>query len=381
MGTRILRAHREVTGTRRLFKAYVLVGAVVAAASLAWLGFSPTAADDGGLSGIVIIVNGPGESALSSPELLTGAGNQGKRCSDNQGLDQSWADFKLEGATLSEGPHTSGPLTVTISNLTEDSFDWQSNIGLDAVIVKGGHAGTYLYRYDPPAEATSDNGLAVPDPDNNSISHISFCYDFPDDVEPTPESTPDPGPGAAGDPTPEPTLEPTPDPGTGVSSDPNPELGPEAGTGVASDPNPELGPEAGTGVSSDPDPELGPEAGTGVSSDPNPELGPEAGTGVASDPDPELGPEAGTDVASYPNPEPAPEPGTGITSDPDPELAPDPLSHTSVAHVPTMLPNTGGDPRADARHFPTASMLSLAGLALIVLGGWAARRSRAQQGS
>ena len=333
MGTRILRAHREVTGTRRLFKAYVLVGAVVVAASLAWLGFSPTAADDGGLSGIVIIVNGPGESALSSPELLTGAGNQGKRCSDNQGLDQSWADFKLEGATLSEGPHTSGPLTVTISNLTGDSFDWQSNIGLDAVIVKGGHAGTYLYRYDPPAEATSDNGLAVPDPDNNSISHISFCYDFPDDVEPTPESTPDPGPGAAGDPTPEPTLEPTPDPGTGVSSDPNPELGPEAGTGVASDPNPELGPEAGT------------------------------------------------DVASYPNPEPAPEPGTGITSDPDPELAPDPLSHTSVAHVPTMLPNTGGDPRADARHFPTASMLSLAGLALIVLGGWAARRSRAQQGS
>jgi len=329
MGTRFLRAHREVKGTRRLFKAYALVGAVVTAASLAWLGFSPTAADDGSLSGIVIIVTDSGESASSSPELLPGASNQGKRCSDNQGPDQIWAEFKVEGATLSEGPHMSGPLTVTISNLTEDSFDWESNMGLDAVIVKGGHAGAYLYRYDPPVEATSDNGLAVPDPDNNSISHVSFCYDFPDDVDPTPESTPEPGPVVTDPPTPEPTLEPAPDPSTGVSSDPAPELVPEPGTGTGSDPIPEPAPEPGTGT------------------------------------------------ASGPNPEPAPEPGTGLSSGPDPELASDPLGDTSVAHVPTALPDTGGDPRADSQRFPTASMLSLAGLALIVLGGWAARRSRA----
>ena len=333
MGTRILRAHGEVIGTRRLFKAYALVGAVVAAASLAWLGFSPTAADDGTASGIVIIITGPGESASSSPELLPGASNVGKRCSDNQGLDQSWAEFKLEGAALSEGQHMSGPLTVTISNLTEDSFDWQSNIGLDAVIVKGGHAGTYLYRYDPPVEAVSDNGLAVPDSANNSISHISFCYDFADDVSPTPE--------------------PTPDPGTGVTSDPAPEPAPEGGTGV----------------------------GTGVGTGPNPEPAPEGGTSVATGPNPEPAPEGGTSVASYPNPEPVPEPGTGLTSDPNPELVPDPVSDTSVAHVPTALPDTGGGPQADTHRSPTASMLPLAGLALIVLGGWAARLSRTQQGS
>ena len=53
-----------------------------------------------------------------------------------------------------------GPLTVTISNTQNDkTFDWSSNIGVDAVFVKAGSGGSYLYRYDPPGEETSDTGL------------------------------------------------------------------------------------------------------------------------------------------------------------------------------------------------------------------------------
>src|SRR3972149_2877253 len=177
MGTRMMGAHGEGSGTRRLFKAYTLVGAAVLAASLAWLSLLATSADDGSPSGIVIIVTAQGESS-SSPELLPGSTNQGKRCSDVQGADQSWTEFKLEGGDLADGTYTSGPLTVTLRNFAEDSFDWESNIGVDAVIVKGGNAGSYLYRYDPPAEAMSDVGLTVPG--QNAISHLSFCYDFPD---------------------------------------------------------------------------------------------------------------------------------------------------------------------------------------------------------
>ena len=112
-----------------------------------------------------------------TPTLLEGATNTGKTCADLQGAGQSWTEFKLEGNDLSNGFHTDGTLAVTITNLTEDTFDWSSNIGVDAVVVKGGEAGSNLYKYDPPSEETADTGLGVPDPDNNAISHITFCYD------------------------------------------------------------------------------------------------------------------------------------------------------------------------------------------------------------
>ena len=112
-----------------------------------------------------------------APVLLAGATNTGKTCGENEGQGQSWTEFKLEGGTLTGGFHTDGTLAVTISNLTEGTFDWSSNIGVDAVIVKGGAAGSNLYVYDPPSEETADTGLGVPDSENNSISHISFCYD------------------------------------------------------------------------------------------------------------------------------------------------------------------------------------------------------------
>jgi hypothetical protein len=101
--------------------------------------------------------------------------------------------LELRVEPVADGSYSDGTLTVQI-DVRETSqgqvFDWTSNIGVDAVFVKGGPDGN-LYLYNP--EATGDTGLHAPlNPQNNSfygLSHLSFCYD----VEPptnTPTNTP-----------------------------------------------------------------------------------------------------------------------------------------------------------------------------------------------
>jgi hypothetical protein len=71
---------------------------------------------------------------------------------------------------------TQDGVTITV-DVDEPFFDWTSQIGIDAVIVKGGNNAN-VYHYD---EATSDGGLHAPiNPKNNQpfgLSHIEFCYD------------------------------------------------------------------------------------------------------------------------------------------------------------------------------------------------------------
>ncbi len=60
-------------------------------------------------------------------------------------------------------------------------FDWTSEIGMDAVIAKGG-PNANVYVYDPPAESFGDTGLVSPiNPSNDKpfgLSHIEFCFDY-----------------------------------------------------------------------------------------------------------------------------------------------------------------------------------------------------------
>src|SRR5688572_17275114 len=96
---------------------------------------------------------------------------------------------------VADGTFSDGTLTVTIDvRDTPDGpvFDFTSNIGVDAVVVKGGPDAN-VYFYNP--EVTSDTGLHAPvNPSNNTffgLSHLLFCYD----VEPptnTPTNTPIP---------------------------------------------------------------------------------------------------------------------------------------------------------------------------------------------
>jgi hypothetical protein len=115
-----------------------------------------------------------------APKLLTGASNQGKTCAeldDVFGEGQIWTEFKIDPPA--SGIHVIGSQSITISDLTSDVFDWESTIGIDAVIVKGGNEGSNIYLYQPPGdESFKDGNLGVPNASNNSISHITFCLDF-----------------------------------------------------------------------------------------------------------------------------------------------------------------------------------------------------------
>lgn len=70
------------------------------------------------------------------------------------------------------------------------SLDWESSIGIDALIVKGGDNAN-VYEYDP--EAYSGSGLTSPINPNNgtpyAISHYSICYDWEVKVEKTAETS------------------------------------------------------------------------------------------------------------------------------------------------------------------------------------------------
>jgi LPXTG-motif cell wall-anchored protein len=121
--------------------------------------------------------------ANSGQDSTTSAAEVGENatCADLAPEGATWIEFKVE--PVEDGTFSDGTLTVTIDVRDTDDgpvFDWTSNIGVDAVLVKGGPGGL-LYVYDPPAESTGDTGLHAPvNPKNGKffgLSHVSFCYD------------------------------------------------------------------------------------------------------------------------------------------------------------------------------------------------------------
>jgi LPXTG-motif cell wall-anchored protein len=136
------------------------------------------------VAGAVILVGAPGNAGAtaqqtSTPSTTDVPGNP--TCGSLAPPGASWTELKVE--PVEDGTFSDGTLTVTLDvSETADGpvFNWTSNIGVDAVFVKGGPNGT-LYLYDPPAESTGDTGLHAPVNPNNGkfygLSHVSFCYD------------------------------------------------------------------------------------------------------------------------------------------------------------------------------------------------------------
>lgn len=138
------------------------------------------------LAGAVLLIGAfPGGAGAvphqtqSTPSTSVVADNP--TCGDLAPEGATWIEFKVEPAA--DGTFTDGTLTVTIDvRETDDGpvLDWTSNVGVDAVFVKGGPGGL-LYVYDPPAESTGNTGLHAPvNPRNDmffGLSHVSFCYD------------------------------------------------------------------------------------------------------------------------------------------------------------------------------------------------------------
>lgn len=122
---------------------------------------------------------------------------------EHVGTDEEWVEFKHEGFFEEEGEYDlvlsdrgtpdddSDDAIVTIIGTGPKNFDWEANVGIDAVFVKGGTAhGSYLYYYGGD-ELTEDVDYTVPPygQAQNSISHITFCWDDEDQPEPTTSSS------------------------------------------------------------------------------------------------------------------------------------------------------------------------------------------------
>jgi hypothetical protein len=140
--------------------------------------------------------------------------NDGEVVPGNPGCDDvapegvTWIELKVEPPE--DGEFSDGTLTVNVDvSDTDDGqvFDWDSNIGVDAVIVKGG-PNANVYFYDP--ESMGDTGLHAPVGPSGEwagLSHISFCYDE-DDVPPPTTPTTAPTPPTTAAPTPPAQLAP-----------------------------------------------------------------------------------------------------------------------------------------------------------------------------
>ena len=85
--------------------------------------------------------------------------------------------YKIDSSP-SNGTYGDGTLSVTISNVDEDSFSWSSNITVTSVMVKGGP----VLKSNPGGRSGS---ATSPDNPNNGkrygISHVSFCYSVDDE--------------------------------------------------------------------------------------------------------------------------------------------------------------------------------------------------------
>jgi hypothetical protein len=129
-----------------------------------------------GFACAVLALDGGAASAHEGPEptpTIIPGGNF--VCSDfaaTHGGGQQWQDVKFDTGELHSG--TKGGVTLVWNG--DNTFDFSSTIGIDAVFVKSGSQGSHLYVYAPTAQSMEtffDDGLTAP----QAISHISFCFD------------------------------------------------------------------------------------------------------------------------------------------------------------------------------------------------------------
>jgi hypothetical protein len=89
--------------------------------------------------------------------------------------------MRIDGATLTNGLHTDGTLTVEISGLgspvagVPDSFEWEADRPIALVIVRSGIDGEDVAFQVGPSSFGTGRGAAVGD--GTGIRYVAFCYD------------------------------------------------------------------------------------------------------------------------------------------------------------------------------------------------------------
>jgi hypothetical protein len=98
-------------------------------------------------------------------------------------------EFKIEPVATGtyDDPNSAFSVDITVNDTAAgQTVDFESNLGVDAVFVKGASDGN-LYSYSPPA--TADTGLHAPLNASGQwagLSHLSFCFtDVPESASPS----------------------------------------------------------------------------------------------------------------------------------------------------------------------------------------------------
>jgi hypothetical protein len=145
---------------------------------------------------IVMGVGLPSASAEDRVETIEGNPD----CQDlgyaNEFKIEASGEFPEEGTyapgdegTESKGDTTGFSVEITYTDDDPITFDFEATIAVDAVLVKAG-TGATAYIYEPPT--TTGEGLESPKDD--SISHITFCWDTDTTTTTVPGSTTTTGP-------------------------------------------------------------------------------------------------------------------------------------------------------------------------------------------
>jgi LPXTG-motif cell wall-anchored protein len=127
--------------------------------------------------GLIVVAALPGSAGAVGDQVVSTTSTS-VVTDDNPTCGEFGYDFEfkideqpVEG-TVYDDPDSD--LVVTITDVTEGdpmTFSFTTNIAVSAVFVKSGNGGI-LYTFDPPTTVGTD--LESP---NDSISHVSFCWD------------------------------------------------------------------------------------------------------------------------------------------------------------------------------------------------------------
>ena len=159
------------------------------------------------IAGIILAtlyVVSPARATHVTPSLVQGNAS----CLElNPSYDHEFKIQPVESGTFDD-PNSDLVIELTVNNTADgQTVDWESNLPVDAVFVKGGPGG-FLYVYIP--GATSDTGTHAPGNDQGTavitppwagLSHLSFCFN--DVPESTPTPTPEGSVAQTATPTPE----------------------------------------------------------------------------------------------------------------------------------------------------------------------------------
>ena len=126
---------------------------------------------------LVIMAAFMGRASTAGAASVTPTAIEGNPTCVSLGYDFGFKPLSNGVEATGSGEYSDGVLTVVVTVTGGNTISFTSNIGVDAVIVKGGPVAN-VYTYNP--ESFGDTGLVTATNNNEpyGLSHFTFCYDI-----------------------------------------------------------------------------------------------------------------------------------------------------------------------------------------------------------